>query len=118
MKRWVLVIILFLILLGLFFVLRGTGKEDDFGEGKITENQQKIAVQAKELYLEKKQEGMQFSSQCLGVVGDDIRYAVDIVHVPRSEEDNKPENQCEEYRKGEVKHFIELDKEGNVVRIV
>ncbi len=28
------------------------------------------------------------------------------------------ENQCSEHREGKVKHFIELDKEGNIVRIV
>ena len=54
-------------------------------------------------------------SQCLGVCGN---YAVDIVHVPRTEEDDLPENQCEEYKKGIVNHFVELDKEGNIIRIV
>ena len=57
---------------------------------------------------------MKFSSQCLGVVGD---YAVDIVHVPRTEEDNKIENQCEDFRTGKVNNFIELDKDGEIVRI-
>jgi len=51
----------------------------------------------------------------LGVVGN---YAVDIVHVPRSEEDNLIENQCEAYRNGEVNHFIELDKDGEIIRII
>lgn len=55
------------------------------------------------------------NSQCLGICED---YAVDIVHVPRSSEDNLPENQCEDYRSGKVSHFIELDKDGNVVRVV
>ncbi len=58
---------------------------------------------------------MEFSSQCLGTCGN---YAVDIVHVPRSSEDNLAENQCEAYRSSEITHFIELDKDGNVVRIV
>jgi len=62
---------------------------------------------------------MQFSSQCLGIIySGRVGYAVNIVHVPRNEEDNKPENQCEEYREGRVKHFIELNKDGEVVRIV
>ncbi|MFH1311324.1 MAG: hypothetical protein ABIH65_02875 [Nanoarchaeota archaeon] len=54
------------------------------------------------------------NSQCLGVCMD---YAVDIVHVPRTQEDNIIENQCETYRNKEVNHFIELDKYGNIVRI-
>jgi hypothetical protein len=55
------------------------------------------------------------SSQCLGTCGD---YAVDLVHVPRNGEDNLAENQCSDYNKGIVQHFIELDNEGNIVRIV
>ncbi len=55
------------------------------------------------------------NSQCLGTCGD---YAVDIVHVPRTEGDNLIENQCEDYKTGKVNHFIELDKNGEIVRIV
>jgi hypothetical protein len=77
--------------------------------------QQQIINQALSLYEQRKSEEMEFSSQCLGVVGN---YAVDIVHVPRSSEDNLVENQCEAYRNNEVTHFIELDKDGNIVRIV
>lgn len=74
-------------------------------------------IKAKDLYNQKKPEGMQFDSQCLGVI-EVINgvYAVDIVHVPRSSVDNLPENQCELYRNGSVGRFIELDKDGNVVR--
>ena len=56
----------------------------------------------------------EINSQCLGVCSV---YAVDIVHVPRTEEDNRIENQCEDYANGVVNHFIELDKEGSIVRI-
>jgi hypothetical protein len=55
------------------------------------------------------------SSQCIGVCGD---YAVDIVHVPRTAEDNLAENQCQDYVSGAVSHFIELDKNGEIVRVV
>lgn len=57
----------------------------------------------------------EINSQCLGVCGD---YAVDIVYVPRTAEDNLAENQCEEYRNGNVNHFIELNKNGDIVKIV
>ncbi len=63
----------------------------------------------------KKSEEIEFFSQCLGVCGN---YAVDIVNVPRNNEDNKKENQCEDYRIGKVSHFIKLDKDGNIFRIV
>ena len=84
----------------------------------IIKEQQTAIIQAKELYFQKNREGMKFLSQCLGVVGDNIRYVVDIVNVPRISIDDRPENQCEAYRKGEVEHFIELDRGGNIFRIV
>ena len=84
----------------------------------FVEEQQEAILKALDLYGEKKQEGMEFNSQCLGIVyGGEIGYAVDMVNVPRNDEDNKPENQCEAYRTGEVKNFIELDQEGNIFRI-
>lgn len=67
------------------------------------------------LYDEKKVQGIEFSSQCLGSCGN---YAVDIVHVPRTNEDNLIENQCSDYRQGKVSKFIELDKDGNIIRIM
>jgi len=57
----------------------------------------------------------EINSQCLGICGN---YAIDLVHVPRSEEDNLTENQCSDYGKGIVNHFIELDKNGEIVRIM
>lgn len=75
--------------------------------------QQDAIKSALQIYNAKKPE-MNFSSQCLGSVKD---YAIDIVHTPRTNEDNLPENQCEDYRLGKVKHFIELDENGNIVRI-
>lgn len=39
------------------------------------------------------------------------------MNVPRNEEDGKNENQCRDYKNGMTKHFIELDKNGAIVRI-
>ena len=77
--------------------------------------QQDVVIGAMQLYQQKKAEGMQFNSQCLGNVGN---YALDVVHVPRTNEDDLPQNQCFDYLDGNVKHFIELDKDGNIVRIM
>jgi len=68
-----------------------------------------------ELYSKLIESRVEINSQCLGVVGD---YAVDIVSVPRSVEDDLAENQCVEFNSGVVGHFIELDRGGQVVRIV
>jgi hypothetical protein len=54
------------------------------------------------------------NSQCLGTCGN---YAIDIVHVPRTAEDDLTENQCPDYGKGFVSRFIELDKNGEIARI-
>lgn len=66
------------------------------------------------LYEQEIARGIELNSQCLGVCGG---YAVDIVHVPRVNEDNILENQCSDYREGRVSKFIELDKNGDIVRI-
>jgi len=67
-----------------------------------------------DLYQIKKSQGIIFSSQCLGTCQD---YAIDIVNVPRNAEDDKPENQCSDFREGKVGHFIELDKNGEIIRV-
>lgn len=58
---------------------------------------------------------VQLDSQCLGKCSD---YSVDLVHVPRSPEDDLAGNQCAEFKNGVTKHFIEIDNTGKVVRIV
>jgi len=124
---WTLMIIVVLII---FIMIFRPGGEDSWIKDKrgvwikhgvpsetpdYVMEQQQIINQSLYLYEQRMSEGMEFSSQCLGIVGN---YAVDIVHVPRSSEDNLVENQCEAYRNGEVTHFIELDKDGNIVKIV
>lgn len=126
---WILIIIGILIAGWIFVRFIIGGSEDSWiknekgeyvkhgfpsGVPSYVKEQQDSIICALQLYQQKKQEGMQFNSQCLGSCGD---YAVDIVNVPRNEEDNLVENQCEEYKKGKVSHFIELDKEGNIVRV-
>ncbi|MCL5265399.1 MAG: hypothetical protein M1343_09465 [Chloroflexi bacterium] len=73
---------------------------------------------ARDLYEKKKREGFDFSNgPCLSeeIVPD---WCVDVVHVPRQPVDNRPENQCQWYRAGQVHHFVELDLDGNLVRAV
>ncbi len=44
-------------------------------------------------------------------------WVADIVHNPRQPVDDQIENQCMAYIEGRARHFVELDMEGNVVRI-
>ena len=50
---------------------------------------------------------------CLGVIKED--WVADVAHDPREPVDDKPENQCEEYRSGEADHFVELDPQGRYI---
>jgi hypothetical protein len=122
-------VIFLLIICGVIVIGLSRGNEDDWikdsrgvfvKHGKPTEtptyvlNQQDAINCANNFYNSAKQSGLSFSSQCLGSCGN---YSVDIVHVPRNEVDNLPENQCEDFRNGLTKYFIEIDKNGEIVRI-
>lgn len=76
--------------------------------------QQEAIKLALELYEKEKASGRILTSQCLGTVN---RYAVDIVHNPRSQEDNLLQNQCKDFYEGRVSKFIEIDAEGNIRRV-
>jgi hypothetical protein len=75
--------------------------------------QQDALTCASDLYSQAKSDNIAFNSQCLGACGN---YSVDIVHVPRSIEDDKASNQCIDYPRV-TPYFIELDKNGVVVRV-
>ncbi len=129
-KLWLAVVILAVLAITLFiFRFLLFGNEDSWiknEKGRWIEHgnpafipaqvlEQQIALEcALNLYNENKNSGMNFSSQCLGTCGN---YAVDIVHIPRNNEDNLAENQCSEFREGRTSRFIELDKNGMIVRI-
>lgn len=66
------------------------------------------------VYAAKKAEGIDMTKgPCLGLVAND--WVLDIAHNPRQSVDDKPENQCEDYRTGKVHHFIELDEDGKLI---
>jgi hypothetical protein len=52
---------------------------------------------------------------CLGIIMPG--WVSDIAHKPRQALDDQPENQCAAFRSGEAKHFVELDPQGNVIRL-
>ena len=123
---WVIAILILLVILVVVF--KGFGEDSWIKNEKgiyinhgnplktpaYVKEQQDAVICAIDLYENALTNSMDFDSQCLGTCKD---YAVDIVNVPRSDIDNKVENQCEDYRNGIVNHFIELDKKGIVVRI-
>ena len=43
-------------------------------------------------------------------------WACDLAHNPRTSADDLPENQCVMYRKGIIKHFVELDTNCDLIK--
>ncbi len=126
-KNYLLVIAIILIIGGAFLLIRGLSGEDSWikdskgiyvKHGNPSETPDYVLQQEEmiECAYEKFDSLNEKNSQCLGICGD---YAVDLVSVPITAEDNLFENQCEQYRSGEVSHFIELNNQkGEIVRIV
>lgn len=72
---------------------------------------------AEKLYRDRKAIGMDFTSgPCLT---NDLAkdWVADIAHNPREKSDNLPENQCPAFLEGRATHFVELDLEGEVIRV-
>ena len=51
---------------------------------------------------------------CLGLI--EPGWVADVAHEPRQPVDDEPENQCEEYRSGDVDRFVELDPQGRYIK--
>ncbi len=114
MKIIFVVIILLVLISGIIFIFLDSEKKTEKINNRELSDSESVQC-ALQLYQQKKAEGMNFFSQCLGTCWN---YAVDIVHIPRSNEDNFEQNQCRDSREGKVSRFIELDLNGNIVRIV
>lgn len=117
MKSKILHLIWFLMFLIIF---SGAGcfqkeKPAEVEKGLKSEKEQAIE-KAKELFRQKQEEGMDMSAgPCLSneiIPG----WVADVAHSPRQPIDNQPENQCQAYREGKAKHFVELDPEGNLIK--
>lgn len=87
------------------------------GPGPIYTQEQRRAIEgAHRLYDARKASGKSMSrGPCLGEIMPG--WVADVVHNPRQPIDEDPDNQCRDYLKGKAKHFVELDLEGNVVRV-
>lgn len=91
-------------------------KYEEINVEELNQRKELAIREASDLFRKKQEEGMDFSSgPCLAeeVIDD---WSADIVHLPRVDEDDKPENQCAHYRTGKTHHFIELSVDGDLVR--
>lgn len=83
----------------------------------ISKEEDKAANQAQKLYQEKKKLGVDFNyGPCLT---NDLMpgWVADIIHTPKNEIDLKVENQCQAYLEGRATHIVEMDKEGNIIKV-
>lgn len=83
----------------------------------ITKTEVDTAInQANHLYRQENAKGRDFSyGPCLSNALLP-NWVVDIAHNPRLPIDDLPENQCSSYLEGRVRHFVELDPDGNLIR--
>lgn len=72
---------------------------------------------AQKIFKDRKALGIDFTAgPCLT---NDLMpdWVVDIAHNPRQPSDELAENQCPAYTEGRAKHFVELDLDGEVIRV-
>jgi hypothetical protein len=100
-------------LAGLAIVMALMGSGAALAARATKEQAIKLAQQA---YQEAQARGESLAQgPCLGAIMPG--WVVDIAHKPRQTIDDRPENQCAAYRMGEAGHFVELDPQGNVIRV-
>lgn len=82
-------------------------------------DQQNLVQKAQEKYQNYKKSAKEATDlsqgPCLGKIADD--WVADIAHNPRQNVDDRPENQCQDYLTGSAHHFIELDENGEIIKI-
>jgi hypothetical protein len=114
------VVFLLMLFVAITLIMKFTSGVEDEPKGsgkKITSFETELILQAQHIYEQKKQQGWDFSTgPCLS---DNLAslYVVDIAHDPRQAIDDLPENQCPAFINGLIKNFIELDPEGQLIRI-
>lgn len=113
--------LLFLVILGLvvsfsYFIYINAQKNPSYTPGRWPEADTAIN-QAQYLFIITQKQGVDFSTgPCLSnaLLPD---WVADIAHNPRVALDDLPENQCSAYVQGTVKHFVELDIGGSLIRV-
>lgn len=78
--------------------------------------QQDLILQAQKMYESVKSQDLS-NGPCLGLITNNPDWVVDIAHSPRQEVDNLSVNQCADFAEGRAHHFIELDPDGNIIKI-
>jgi len=113
----VFLLMLFVVVMLIMKFTAGPENESKSSGKKITSFEEDLVQQAQHIYEQKKNQKVDFSTgPCLS---DNLAslYVVDIAHDPRQAIDDLPENQCPAFISGQISHFIELDPDGQLIRI-
>ncbi|MBI5037597.1 MAG: hypothetical protein HZC01_02760 [Candidatus Kerfeldbacteria bacterium] len=134
MSKGIIIVIIIMIAVGVgvYWVLQrpesiGINNDNTFSAGEIVTGAADLQIKAqadKDLAIVKAQElwrkalleGTDLSAgPCLTnqAIPD---WVADVAHNPRQAIDDDPANQCSAYRDGTVRHFVEIDLAGNVIR--
>lgn len=115
-KTLLFVICLIVILGATFLVLSQNKRELTYVPGRWREGDTAVN-QAQHFYELKKQTQEDLSDgPCLSNALMPS-WVADLVHSPRQPVDDLPVNQCSNYLEGQAQHFVELDLDGNLIRV-
>lgn len=117
MSRLSLVIIVLMVIATSSFLIFITNNTPYTYKPGIWPEADRAVSQATHVYNLAKERGVDFSDgPCLSnslAPG----WVLDIAHSPRTTEDDLADNQCGTYLQGQSNHFVELDPEGNLIRV-
>lgn len=114
-KKSLFVLTLLVIFLVTIFVLK-TNKLPSYKKGLSITTDTAVG-RAVDLYIKRTSEGVDLTrGPCLS---NDLLpgWVADVVHSPRESIDDLPVNQCQAFLEGRATHFVELDLNGNLVRV-
>ncbi|MFZ5365626.1 MAG: hypothetical protein ACOZBH_05545 [Patescibacteria group bacterium] len=100
-----------------YFLFSSTNEIPQIEQSPIEISTPELVKLAQDIFKNKKDQGVDMmNGPCLTnqlVPG----WVVDVAHDPRLPVDDLPENQCSAFREGRADHFIELDTDGNLIKI-
>ncbi len=113
-KGFLVILVLTILLLTGYFTLV---VNNAFTKGPSKSEIEVAVNQAQHFYRQKKMRGEDLSSGPCLTESLMPGWVVDIVHSPRQPIDDLSDNQCQSFREGRANHFVELDINGNLIRV-
>lgn len=117
LSRLSLVVLVLMVIVGISAIIYIRNSNTGTYKPGIWPEADKAVAQAQYIYNQTKGQGVDFKNgPCLSNALID-GWVLDLAHHPREPIDNLPENQCKAYLEGSVKHFVEMDIKGSLLRV-